>query len=251
MIKKIFRILNSFAGFFGLKIVRSSVSTARHELDNFTFNGSEREWAQISMYCHVVNEILEVPGDVAEFGVAGGTSLRSFTRLISTMDKYKNHEVAKKRVYGFDTFKGLPFFDKEIDTGMNNASDMVKGGYDGASEFKLLSEFAAKHNVELVKGPFDQTLKPFLKRFKHTTFSMLHIDCDLHQSTFDALNPILERLNIGGIILFDEIFHKDFPGETTGFIESLNSIKSINKNFQLEFIRVTSMPWKWYAKRVS
>jgi hypothetical protein len=250
MKKILYKTVNNILGRVGLKLIKSTVSTARPGLDDFTYNGADREWAQMCMYVHVINEILEVPGDIAEFGVAGGTSIRSFARLTNVLDKYKNNHIAKKQIYGFDTFDGLPFFDEELDTGIKNAEDMQRGGYNGSEEFNNLNYFCrSRDNIELIKGTFSDTLEPFLHRFKHTTFSLIHIDCDLHQSTMDALDPMLSRLNVGGIILFDEIFHKDFPGETTGFLESYSRIKQINEKYQLEFIRVKSMPWKWYAKR--
>ena len=70
----------------------------------------------------------------------------------------------------------------------------------------------------------------------------------MYDSTKVVLKNTLNHVSIGGIILFDEIYHNNFPGETIAFNEEYNKT---SKDFRLKFYRVTSMPWKWYAVRVS
>ena len=245
------RFLQSFMSVFGLKITKIStgVSTNRQHLTHFSHNGTDREWQQIAMYCSVMNQVANVPGDFAEFGVAGGTSLSAFARLINVFDPYKTNKIAKRKLYGFDTFEGLPFFDAEKDSGVSVPNDMKKGGFNSSLEYNSLLDWTKKYDfIKLYKGTFDKTLDKFFEENKHASFALIHIDCDLHQSTIDALKPTIERLNVGGIILFDEIFHMQYPGETSGFFEVYNGLP---KNFTLEFVRLESMPWKWYAVRKS
>ena len=48
-------------------------------------------------------------------------------------------------------------------------------------------------------------------------------DLDLYRPTKDALREILPRMAKGGIIMFDELNHSAYPGETKAFLEILNN----------------------------
>lgn len=249
MRKKIKNLPNQFLRKLGFEIRRSGASTRRLNLELFSEFGTDRDWHQVAMYCSVMNEIANIPGDIAEFGVAGGTSFSAFARLIKIFDPYRDHKVAKRMLYGFDTFEGLPFFDTAKDAGQNVPSDMQEGGFNASRDYPSLLERVKEYdNVILYKGVFDQSLPRFWEENKHASFALIHIDCDLHQSTIDALKSTILRLNIGGVILFDEIFHREYPGETSGFFEVYNNLE---ENFCLEFKRVRGMPWKWYAVRTA
>jgi len=227
------------------------VSTSKKNLDIFSTFATEREWQQITMYCHVMNEIRDIPGDIAEFGVASGTSFLPLVRLNDVFDNYKHHQVAKRSLYGFDTFEGLPYFDQNKDTGKNEVPDMKIGGFNAKNEYEILKNKISKFkNVKLYKGTFEKTIPEFLKDNNHVSFSLLHIDCDLHQSTLTTLKYLLPRLNVGGIILFDEIFHLNYPGETSGFFEAYNSLIENDNKITIKFKRLKSMPWKWYGTRI-
>lgn len=224
--------------------------TQRLALETLEIEGRDRDWRQLMMYAHVLELVRDVPGDIAEFGVATGTSLMAFTRITEIYNTLLPHAVAQKRVHGFDSFEGLPELNPDIDLATQDAQkvdDMKKGGFNASSTYDRLVDFTKQHKaVSLYKGWFNETVPNFLSANPHVSFSLLHVDCDLYSSTKDCLTPTISRLNVGGVILFDEIFHKDFPGETAGFWDVYNSI---NENVRLEFKRVHAMPWKWYAVR--
>lgn len=225
-------------------------STQRMALENLEIEGRDRDWRQLMMYAHVLEIVRDVPGDIAEFGVASGTSLMAFTRMNDVYNTLLPHEVAKKKVHGFDSFEGLPELDEAIDLATDDArkiGDMIRGGFDSSSTYARLLAFTGKFpSVTLHKGWFNETIPTFLSANPHISFSLLHIDCDLYGSTKDCLSPTIKRLNVGGVILFDEIFHKDYPGETAAFWEVYNSVNDL---VRLEFRRIHAMPWKWYAVR--
>ena len=247
------RILNYFLRKLSFILVKQGLSTQHKNLNQFFLNGSDREWQQILMYCHIMEQIKEVPGDIAEFGVAGGTSFLSFIRINKIYDTYKDHNIGKRMLFGFDTFEGLPYFNAEKDLGINthNDKDMKIGGFNAIKDYQIfLKNICSEKNVKIYKGSFEKTLPRFTRENKHVSFSLIHIDCDLHKSTVTALKETILKLNVNGIILFDEIFHKNFPGETSGFWKVYNSILDKKINYVLEFKRIKSMPWKWYAKRI-
>jgi hypothetical protein len=98
-----------------------------------------------------------------------------------------------ERVYGFDSFEGLP---------EDWRSGFVKGAFAGDLP-------PVPPNAVLIKGWFEKTLPEFLGK-QQGPVAFLHIDCDLYSSTktiFDLLAPRIVR---GTVIVFDEYFN--YPG---------------------------------------
>ena len=160
-----------------------------------------------------------MPGDFAEFGVAGGTTLVSFARILEIQDAGKT-DAEKRDVYGFDSFEGLPDVDPDIDIGLKKNDEMTKGGfYDPAGNEDLFDFVKTKDYVHLIKGWFNKTLPTFLEERRHISFSLVHMDADLYSSTLEVLNLIWPHVSPGGILVFDELFNGAFPGETEAFRE--------------------------------
>lgn len=131
----------------------------------------------------IVVDSVNVPGDILEFGVHNGESVVDFaTRCPS------------RHVYGFDSFEGLP----------EDWWTRPKG------TFKTEVPEIDKPNVTLVKGFFDESLPGFLQKWQGMA-AIIHIDCDLFKSTLSCLIPMLERCQVGTVILFDEYYnYSDF-----------------------------------------
>ena len=120
-----------------------------------------------------------------------------------------------KKIYGFDSFNGLP----EDWKGVTN-----KG------TFKLDNLPEVNDNVMLIKGLFNDTLDNFLKN-NNEYFKLIHIDCDLYSSTKFVFEKLVEynKLLPGTIIVFDEIinYQQFMEGELKALYE-LNTINKIN-----------------------
>lgn len=105
--------------------------------------------------------------------------------------------IAKKtsrKVYGFDSFEGLPEFWRD---------GFPKG------EFAVENLPQVESNVVLVKGWFDKTLPDFIRN-KKEKIAYLHIDCDLYSSTKTIFDELKGKIVSGTVIVFDEYFN--FPG---------------------------------------
>jgi hypothetical protein len=163
-----------------------------------------------------------VDGLALEFGVFSGRSINHIARIRSD------------RVYGFDSFEGLP--------------EGWREGYDkGAFARGDLPQVAP--NVELVVGWFDRTLPKFLDVHPGPA-SFVHIDCDLYSSTQTVLTQLRERIVPGTIVLFDEYFN--YPGwemhEFKAFREFVESTGlqyeyiGLNPKHQQVAVRVTGVP---------
>jgi hypothetical protein len=117
-------------------------------------------------------------GLCCEFGVAGGRTVNFIARCI-----------APRRVYGFDSFRGLP--------------EPWAPGYD-VGHFACTPP-AVADNVELIIGDFANTIAPFLE-MHHDNVAFAHIDCDLYSSTRTVLEALAPRIVAGTVIVFDEFW---------------------------------------------
>jgi hypothetical protein len=188
-------------------------------LSQFEHEASEREWQQLMFYFEMIGKLRDLPGDVAEFGVAGGVSFLAFARCLRVMERGFDKK-ERRKLYGFDSFEGLPPLAEQDKAPAAKDVHMKQGGFHVPAWYEPLFQFVAEEpSCVLVKGWFDQTLPPFLAANPHTSFALIHIDCDLYESTKVVLEQLWDRLVPGGIVLFDELFHKDYPGETLAFRE--------------------------------
>jgi predicted O-methyltransferase YrrM len=120
---------------------------------------------------------------------------------------------------------------------------MRQGGFDEPDAYEELFAFVShSKSITLVKGWFDESLPEFIKTSPHVSFALVHMDSDLYESTLVALSHVWERVVPGGVVVFDELFHKDFPGETRAFwdffkdkrVEMLHSRSNPSKKFVIK-----------------
>lgn len=123
-------------------------------------------------------KLRSIPGMILEFGVFSGRTINH----LASLDKQK--------IFGFDSFEGLP---------EDWRTDFKKGKF--ARDLPRVSE-----NVELVVGWFDNTLPEFLSNNKDDV-SFLHVDCDLYSSTKCIFQNCRDRIREGTVIVFDEYFN--------------------------------------------
>jgi hypothetical protein len=137
--------------------------------------------------------IKEKDGAIVECGVGHGNSLAVFGML-------SKNEGKDRKVFGFDTFSGFPYFDDSADKNKRY-------------EFKDVSLQKVKDRVGprpvLIKGTFEETLPHF-----EEGISLLFIDADLYQSYMTVLNNLYEKVVPGGIIAFDDYGVESWPGAT-------------------------------------
>jgi len=118
-------------------------------------------------------------GDILEFGVFQGKSLRLFAARFPL-----------RRIYGFDSFEGLP------EDWWNRPQGTFKTDMPRIDEAR----------VRLVRGRFDETLPGFLEEWSGKA-AIIHIDCTLYTSTMACLPLVLSRSQQGTIVIFDEYYN--------------------------------------------
>ena len=155
---------------------------------------------------NLVQQIMPVEGSIVECGVGPGRSLFDFTVISRAADR-------PRRIYGFDTFEGLP--DPTSEDGRWNARIGGIWSYSREhvrQELMLagLDEETVSNGITLVPGEFSQTLPSY----DGGTIALLHIDVDIYESYKTALEHLYDHVARGGIIAFDEYRSEHWPGAT-------------------------------------
>lgn len=180
--------------------------------------------ARVLYYADLYKKILNVPGVICEFGVQWGATLTELINLRSIFEPFNYSRV----IYGFDTFEGFNSV-TEHDGDHSKVGDYASmENYEDTLEKVLaLHEAAAPLNgikkYELIKGDASETFNPWLEDNPQAIVAMAIFDMDLYKPTYDVLEKIIPRLTKGSLLVFDELNHKQFPGETLAVRELIGT----------------------------
>lgn len=146
----------------------------------------------------VDQDAIKFEGDYYEFGIfRGGT----FLEAGRAVDELKIHGA---RLYGFDSFEGLPppegidatdtrFFEGQFSCGREEV------------EKNLASNGMDISRIELIEGFYENSLTDGLrKKFLFKDVSVALLDCDYYSSTKVALDWLTPYIRSGSVILFDD-----------------------------------------------
>ena len=178
-------------------------------------NLNDRKGSLHKAWGHIFSNHLD--GDYVEFGVYQGDSLfnsieiylefKNWLKLqLNSKEKWRvkiseQSPLNKKIIFhGLDTFEGIP-------KNRENNISFSEGNFKASEEFvnNILKTFHKINiNTILYKGTFNNTKKNFESNMKNRKISIVNIDCDLEESTVDALNITENFLQIGSILLFDD-----------------------------------------------
>lgn len=119
-----------------------------------------------------------------EFGVWNGHTI-----------SYIAKELPNWKIYGFDSFEGLPEAWSRPDD-----QKYIKGYFSTNGRMPSLSS-----NINLIKGWFDETLPVWISNHTDEQINLLHVDCDIYSSTQTVLNYCKPLIASQTIIIFDEL----------------------------------------------
>lgn len=167
--------------------------------------------------------IKDKEGDVVECGVHFGRTLLFLSHLVKD-------EGLGRKIWGFDSFEGLPGLSKE-DLGLRPRR---KGELSGSNILKVhnflisggLDNDFVSSQVTLIKGFF----KDSLSKYTGSKIALLHIDADLYDSYLAVLNEFYPKVIQGGVILFDEYVSTGDMIYWPGAQKAINEFFGDNKN---------------------
>ncbi|HMU48047.1 MAG TPA: TylF/MycF/NovP-related O-methyltransferase [Chitinophagaceae bacterium] len=164
----------------------SKLSSWAYRNRKISYNDFPSKWnyeKRYPMYKWVLEkeELLDIPINYLEFGVASGQSFRWF------LDQNKHPD---SFFAGFDTFTGLP-----EDFGVYK-----KGTFNSNTTPPEVNDTRAK----FYQGLFQQTLPGFLKIFDNNKRNIIMMDADLYSATLFVLTSLSSFLKKDDIVFFDE-----------------------------------------------
>lgn len=160
---------------------------------------------RLKIQAFAMDEASTVPGDVLEFGILGGRSLNFFCDYIKKMK-------LEKKVFGFDSFKGLG----KTNTNINGYNEFDQKG---------VIPSGISPDAILVVGDITETVPDFAESFK-SNISLLHIDTDSYGPAKVILDNLKGKFKPGTLILFDD-YHSLVGWENT---EHLALTETLNRS---------------------
>lgn len=171
-------------------------------------------------------------GDIIEFGTFRGDTARIIAHNMGAWHqtlsrKRRLNQTTKKRLYLFDSFKGLPESNakQDLENLLVQTGAWAAGTCNGLTSEELtaliLKSGLSSEDFLIYDGWFKATVPTLPSTAR---FSCIHVDCDLYQSTIDALTPLFARGQVtkGAVILFDDWNFSaadDAVGERAAWIE--------------------------------
>lgn len=178
-------------------------------------------------------QILGVSGHIAEVGVFKGAGSILFGKLIRIFERD-----SLTMVHGFDHFCGI---DADTDSPLQ-----IPGG-DSSDESKLRKLVHLQDLGSTIKIHNLDASKDFPKFFDlnpHLRFKLVFLDSGTYSVTTEAIRAFWPRLNVGGIMIFDQYNNEVAPGETRAIHELL-------PNEKIETLVGSWMPSSFIRKGVS
>ncbi|MBD8875185.1 TylF/MycF/NovP-related O-methyltransferase [Roseibium polysiphoniae] len=171
-----------------------------HENGYFWFSEPSRLNKALAQY-DLYKMIVDLPGDVFEFGVFKGLSLIRFATFRNFME-----DQTSRRIVGFDTFGKFPTTNilssddlKFVDDYASEAGDAL-----AKQDLEAILERKGFTNTKLIEGNVFDTLPEYLSSNPATRIALLHLDMDVMEPTDFALELLYDRVVKGGIIMFDD-----------------------------------------------
>ena len=110
----------------------------------------------------------------------------------------------QRRVWGFDSFEGMPAQTEEDEDQGKKAVGVIAAGPDGLCEAQqTLHRFRLAHeSVKLVKGWFEDTLPVYAPQLE--PIAVLRLDSDWYKSTRYCLETLYDLVVPGGVVIVDD-----------------------------------------------
>jgi len=150
--------------------------------------------AQLGMYLNAILLRRNIPGDIAEIGCSAGGTACMAAQASSRFSPWK-------RYICFDTFSGFVASQAKTDLALGTPAAALKG-YDRVSKdlVRRILDLHGRQDVELVQGNISTVDDGVLSDY----YSVILLDVDLSEPTYDALKKFYPRLSPGGVIFVDD-----------------------------------------------
>jgi hypothetical protein len=204
------------------RVVKEHDIPLQDVLESFAIYARRVNITRFLAHYELYRMVRDVPGSIVECGVYQGNSFFAFAKFLEIF--HPGDRI--RHVIGFDSFQGLRDFKEEDGPFYPNRSKVVGGwSASGFKEafFKLLDIYhrdafvpAAKRGI-IVEGNILETVPNYVKQHPGLRISLLHLDVDVFEPTYCALEHLYPLVVPGGLVVLDEYAMMEWGGESTAF----------------------------------
>lgn len=175
--------------------------------NNFVMSEDRNVFFKMAVRADLYHMSRDVQGDIVECGVFKGAGVFQWLKLL---DLYEPHSI--KKVVGFDFFDS-GFVDNLTDTVDRDTMKQVFSRDSSLTQDvisiesitdKIVKAGFKTSRFDLVKGDISETSANYIKDKPGFRISLLYLDIDLDQPTYDTLVNLWDRVVPGGVVVFDE-----------------------------------------------
>lgn len=211
------------------EVVKKEGHSLRHVLSLWPAYARRQHLTRFIAHYELYKQVADLPGCIVEIGVYRGASFFTWHKLCETF----NATDRRKKVFGFDHFRGLSDFDSK--DGPEDPKDgKVVGGFDSVPVREEVLELVRLHNADnlipgtersrLIEGDIRESIPKFLEENSGLRICLLHLDADLYQPTMTALTHLYPLVVKGGLVVLDEYGLIPWEGESKAAEEYFASI---------------------------
>jgi len=161
-------------------------------------------------------------GDYVEFGVCHGSSMACMHDML---ENTTSHPI---RMFGFDSFEGLP---PEADFQDNGI--FSRGQFDSSERFTrwmLTRRGIDWSRTFLIRGWFKDTLnQQTIEEYGISRVSIALIDCDIYSASKEALDFVAPLLTDHAILVFDDWHYGDMADQNLGEARAFSEFAEQNR----------------------
>jgi hypothetical protein len=207
------------------KCIAESPFSNLDQVRNFSLYAPRQDVTNFLVRYEIFKRVLQIQGSIIECGVLRGGGLMAWAQFSAILEP-TNHQ---RRIVGFDTFSGFPKIskhDRASESTQARRGGLAVDSYDHLQRciqlFDMNRFIGHIPKVELVPGDASNTIQQYLKQNPQLVISLLYLDFDIYEPTLAALKHFLPRMPKGAVIAFDELNSKDWHGESTAVLQTLN-----------------------------
>lgn len=204
--------------------------------NNFIFSKDRNVFNKMYSRFQFYEMTKHLHGDIIECGVFKGSGLLTWLKLLNI---HEPHSI--KKVVGFDFFD--PGFVDDMPDGVDKQT--MKQVFDRVKDLDLndVSQEGIKNKIlnagfnsdkfELIKGDITLTSKEYVSKRPGMRISVLYLDMDLYEPTYQALRILWNNVVSGGVVVFDEYaYHSWSESDAADQFVKENNLKLIKTNIK-------------------
>jgi hypothetical protein len=172
----------------------------------------------------IFKNIINVPGDICEFGVFKGSGIFTWVKLMKLFKPNNDFKVV-----GFDFFENKDYPKFKFNTDKKVQSDHIKDAITKKELIKKCRDWGFK-NLKLYAGDVKKTSKKYANEDFGSRIALLYLDVDNYEGTLEILKNLYNKMAKGGVIVFDEYAFKGH-GESDAVDEFFKEKKIKLKSF--------------------